>query len=112
VVYREIEKARQEKVIGNSLEAAVVYHVPVGHLRDAWQGQESIVEEIMMVGSFRLEARTDEEHAHASVSRTPHKKCARCWRHRAYVGTSKEHPDLCDRCEKVVARVTSKVGST
>jgi isoleucyl-tRNA synthetase len=107
VVYREIEKARQEKVIGNSLEAAVVYHVPVGHLQHSWQGQESIVEEIMMVGSFRLEARRDEENAHASVSRTPHKKCARCWRHRAYVGTSKEHPDLCDRCENVVARVTN-----
>jgi isoleucyl-tRNA synthetase len=111
VVYREIEKARQEKVIGNSLEAAVVYHVPVGHLHNAWQGQESLIEEIMMVSSFRLKA-GDDETVHANVSRTPYKKCARCWRHRAYVGTSKEHPDLCDRCEKVVARVTNKVGST
>ena len=104
LVYRAIEKARQEKVIGNSLEAAVVYHVPVGHLLHSWQGQESILEEIMMVSSFRLEARTDEEFVHASVSRTPNKKCARCWRHRAYVGTSKEHPDLCDRCEEVVVK--------
>ena len=79
VVYREIEKARQEKVIGNSLETAVVYHVPVGHLHNAWQGQESLIEEIMMVSSFRLKA-GDDETVHANVNRTPYKKCARCWR--------------------------------
>src|SRR5262249_37201198 len=56
VVYREIEKARREKLIGNSSEAAVVYHVPIGHLSHPWQGQESLLEEIMMVSSFRLEA--------------------------------------------------------
>ncbi len=111
VVYREIEKARQEKVIGNSLEAAVVYHVPVGHLHDAWQGQESLIEEIMMISSFRLKA-GDDETVHVNVSRTPYKKCARCWRHRPAVGASAAHPDLCDRCESVVARVTNKVGST
>jgi isoleucyl-tRNA synthetase len=110
VVYREIEKARQEKVIGNSLEAAVVYHVPVGHLHNAWQGQESLIEEIMMVSSFRLKA-GDDETVHANVNRTPYKKCARCWRHRPAVGASAAHPDLCDRCESVVARVTHKVGS-
>jgi isoleucyl-tRNA synthetase len=101
VIYREIEKARQEKGIGNSLEAAVVYHVPIGHLQKAWQGRESTVEEKMMISSFRLSAE-DIEAVRATVSRTPYKKCARCWRHRAYVGTSKTHPDLCDRCEEVV----------
>jgi len=102
VVYREIEKARQEKVIGNSLEAAVVYHVPVGHLWNAWQGQESAIEEIMMISSFHLKA-GDSEAVHATVTKTPYAKCARCWRHRDYVGKSKTHPDLCDRCEKVVS---------
>jgi isoleucyl-tRNA synthetase len=34
--------------------------------------------------------------------KTSYKKCARCWRHRPTVGMSKEHPDLCDRCESVV----------
>src|ERR1700676_2244423 len=110
VVYREIEKARQEKVIGNSLEAAVVYHVPVGHLHNAWQGQESLIEEIMMVSSFRLKA-GDDETVHANVSRTPYKKCARCWRHRPAVGACVAYTDLCDRCESVVAHVAHKVGS-
>jgi isoleucyl-tRNA synthetase len=43
------------------------------------------------------------EEASALVTRTSYKKCARCWRHRPTVGTSKVHPDLCDRCENVVA---------
>jgi isoleucyl-tRNA synthetase len=39
----------------------------------------------------------------AKVAKTSYQKCARCWRHREYVGKSKTHPDLCDRCEKVVS---------
>lgn len=105
VIYREIEKARQEKVIGNSLEAAVVYHAPIGHLLNTWQGEESTVEDIMMISSFRLSAE-DIDAVHASVSRTRYAKCARCWRHRPTVGTSKAHPDLCDRCENVVSALS------
>ncbi|MBS0461860.1 MAG: isoleucine--tRNA ligase, partial [Proteobacteria bacterium] len=32
----------------------------------------------------------------ASVS--PHRKCIRCWHHRADVGSHPEHPDICGRC--------------
>jgi isoleucyl-tRNA synthetase len=108
VVYREIEKARREKLIGNSLEAAVVYHVPIGYLNHAWQGRESLLEEIMMVSSFRLEAGSDDT-VYATVERTRYKKCARCWRHRPAVGTSTEYPDLCDRCESVVSAIGKNV---
>jgi len=109
VVYREIEKARHEKILGNSLEAAVVYYAPVGHLFNSWRGQEAIVEEVLMISSFRLDS-GDEAAVRADVTRTKFQKCARCWRHREYVGKSKTHPDLCDRCEKVIAEAeaTSK----
>jgi len=46
--------------------------------------------------------------ASASVTKTPYKKCARCWRHRPSVGTSEAHPDLCDRCESVVVATISE----
>jgi isoleucyl-tRNA synthetase len=106
VVYREIEKARRAKLIGNSLEAGVVYQVPIGHLIHPWQGRESLLEleEIMMVSSFRLEAGNTDA-IRATVDRSHYKKCARCWRHRPTVGASKAHPDLCDRCESVVTRL-------
>ena len=33
-----------------------------------------------------------------TVTKSPHAKCERCWNYRASVGTSDEHPTLCDRC--------------
>ena len=32
------------------------------------------------------------------VQPSKHKKCIRCWHHRAEVGVDKSHPELCHRC--------------
>ena len=32
------------------------------------------------------------------VAPSVHKKCIRCWHHRADVGTHAAHPDICGRC--------------
>jgi isoleucyl-tRNA synthetase len=97
VIGQAIEKARQEKLIGNALEAAVV-------LRSNSDVTAKIdreeLEEFFILSDLRIE---QVKEASASVTKTAHQKCARCWRHRPYVGTSKQHPELCDRCEKVVS---------
>ena len=36
------------------------------------------------------------------IEATKNKKCVRCWRHRADIGASPSHPDLCPRCVDVV----------
>ncbi len=38
-----------------------------------------------------------------TVAPSEHAKCARCWHHRADVGTHSEHPELCGRCVENVA---------
>ena len=38
------------------------------------------------------------------ISKTKNPKCERCWRHRASVGSIKEHPTLCDRCAGVLSQ--------
>jgi isoleucyl-tRNA synthetase len=106
VIGQAIEKARQEKLIGNALEAAVVLN---SNSDVTAKIDKEELEEFFILSDLTIQPAQE---ATASVTKTAYKKCARCWRHRAYVGTSKEHPDLCDRCENVVARVTSKVGST
>jgi len=68
-------------------------------LDDWWLSQTELLAQILIVSEVKLEKR---ERLQITVTKTPYKKCARCWRHRAYVGTSKAHPDLCDRCESVV----------
>src|SRR5205809_671805 len=97
VIAQAIERARQEKLIGNTLEARVVLHSDSDVTEKV--GQEEL-EEFFIVSDLTIHQATE---ASASVTKTPYAKCARCWRHRATVGTSKAHPDLCDRCENVIA---------
>jgi isoleucyl-tRNA synthetase len=96
VIGQAIEKARQEKLIGNALEAAVVLRT---NSKVAAQVSKEEMEEFFILSDLTIEQSSEPS---ASVTKTPHQKCARCWRHRESVGKSKMHPDLCDRCEKVV----------
>jgi len=98
VIGQAVEKARQEKLIGNALEAAVVLHCDE-RLANAIPKEE--LEEFFILSDLKLEAAQEPS---ASISLTPNKKCARCWRHRAAVGTIPAHPELCDRCAEVVKK--------
>ena len=96
IVGQAIEHARQEKVIGNTLEARVVLNSD-SDVTERIPKEE--LEEFFILSDLTIHRANE---ASASVTKTPYKKCARCWRHRPTVGTSKAHPDLCDRCESVV----------
>ncbi len=97
VIGQAIERARQEKLIGNALEAAVVLQSNSDVTTKI--GREEL-EEFFILSDLTIEQGKE---ANASVSKTTFAKCARCWRHRPAVGRSQAHPDLCDRCEKVVS---------
>jgi len=96
VIGQAVERARQEKLIGNALEAAVV-------LRCDPEAISSIpneeLEEFFILSDLKIEAGTEPA---VSISKTAYAKCARCWRHRSTVGASAAHPELCDRCAAVV----------
>ena len=36
------------------------------------------------------------------------KKCIRCWKYWDHIGTHADHPELCDRCTKVMLDLQSK----
>ncbi len=97
VIGQAVERARQEKLIGNALEAAVILRCDQSSI--AGISKEEI-EEFFILSDLTIENGTDVE---ATISRTPFQKCARCWRHRSSVGASAAYPELCDRCEDVVA---------
>jgi isoleucyl-tRNA synthetase len=96
IIGQAIEKARQEKLIGNALEAAVILHCDE---RFATSIPREELEEFFILSDLQLDAAKDPS---ASIARTLHRKCARCWRHRPAVGTIAAHPELCDRCAVVV----------
>jgi isoleucyl-tRNA synthetase len=99
VIGQAIERARQDKLIGNALEAAVVLHSD-SDVTDKISKEE--LEEFFILSDLTIHKAKE---ASASVTKTPYGKCARCWRYRPSVGTSKALPDLCDRCESVVTRL-------
>ena len=96
VIGQAIEKARQEKMIGNALEAAVVLK---SNSDVTAKIDKAELEEFFILSDLTIDPAKE---AGASVTKTGYAKCARCWRHREYVGKSKTHPELCDRCEAVV----------
>jgi len=100
-VTQAIETARQQKLIGNALEAYVVLSLPKEHR--IHQLNVSEIEEFLILSHLDLIA-TDGE-SNALVSKTPYPRCERCWRHKPTVGIDPAHPHLCDRCAEVVAHL-------
>ncbi|HEY4258380.1 MAG TPA: isoleucine--tRNA ligase [Candidatus Udaeobacter sp.] len=98
VIAQAIERARQERMIGNTLEARVVLNSN-SNVTEKIDKEE--LEEFFIVSDLTIHQAKE---ASASITKTPYAKCARCWRHRLTVGASKAHPDLCDRCESVLTR--------
>jgi isoleucyl-tRNA synthetase len=96
IIGQAIEQARQEKLVGNTLEARVVLNSD-SDVTEKLTKEE--LEEFFILSDLTIQQAKEPS---ASVTKTPYKKCARCWRHRPSVGTSTAHPDLCDRCESVV----------
>jgi len=103
VIAQAIERARQEKLIGNTLEASVVLHSD-SDVTEKVDREE--LEEFFIVSDLTIHRAKE---ASASVTKTTYAKCARCWRHRPTVRTSTAHPDLCDRCESVATALEKAV---
>src|SRR5438067_8376956 len=98
VIGQAVERARQEKLIGNALEAAVVLRCQPDAVAEISHEE---IEEFFILSDLKIEPGQEPI---ALISKTAYKKCIRCWRHRPAVGTSAAHPDLCDRCEAVVEK--------
>jgi isoleucyl-tRNA synthetase len=106
IIGQAVEHARQEKLIGNTLEARVVLNSD-SDVTEKISKEE--LEEFFILSDLTIQQANE---ASASVTKTPYKKCARCWRHRPTVGASKAHPDLCDRCETVVTAMSRSTPQT
>jgi len=99
-VLKELEKAREEKLIGNSLEAQVQLTVPEAE-GELLRKYEQDLCALFIVSAVTVEAGSASELG-VRVSRAPGAKCQRCWNYSPHVGASREHPELCRRCEDVV----------
>lgn len=102
-VLKELEQARENKLIGNSLEAEVTLKVPSLKM-ELLHKYEKELASLFIVSSVRLVG-LDGEELQVEVVKAPGEKCQRCWNFSPYVGKSRVYPHFCKRCEQVVKEI-------
>ena len=98
----ELEKARQAKQIGKSLEAKLVVNGSGPLLVDAKLNLDSL-RELLNVSQVQLENGGGET-VFATVSKADGQKCERCWHWETDIGANAAHPTLCGRCVEAVSQ--------
>jgi isoleucyl-tRNA synthetase len=93
----ELEKARQSKLIGKSLEASVVFDNSVIATIITDETYDDL-QELLNASHVGGGATAGE----ITVVRAPGHKCERCWHWETAVGANAEHPTLCPRCVEAV----------
>jgi len=96
----ELEKARQAKAIGKSLEARVILRGGDPLLVDAKTHLEYL-RELANVSQLEIELGGNGV-VPIQVVRAEGQKCERCWHWETDVGSSREHPTICGRCVEAV----------
>jgi len=99
VVYQQaIEPARQAKTITKPLEASITLEVPADQIARLDEVKKEL-EEFFIISEVHFVPGAE---VSATLAKSPHAGCARCWRFVPTVGQIAAHPDLCDRCAEAV----------
>ncbi|MCM8778322.1 MAG: isoleucine--tRNA ligase [Candidatus Omnitrophica bacterium] len=117
IVMRAVEKERIKKIIGDSLEAELIFYVSEEKLYRYLKDKDfTNLAEIFLVSEVRLnrvdkiplESFRDEEllpNFGVEVMRASGNKCQRCWNYSLTVGKDSIYPDICNRCLKVMTMI-------
>lgn len=112
-----LEKKREAKIIGASLDAKIYLTVEHPQLKQILQANLRDLARVFIVSQVFLtdEKRPDREETvwnssafsenlkiSVSVERADGLKCVRCWNFSTVVGTDKEHPELCGKCLEAI----------
>ena len=105
-VNRALEAARNEKVIGKSLEAKVV----IGN-NDHFKAAEFLqqfndLQQLFIVSQVEVTEKVDNgneyQHGDIRIEHASGEKCERCWNYSETLGSVGELDHLCPRCQEVV----------
>ncbi len=119
-VNKVLEQARIEKLIGSSLEAKALIHIPHKQLGDAIKALNPVkgngIDELRYLlltsqvelldsaeGLQGLEYTAQTEDWRIAVVKADGQKCDRCWNYSTRMGESAEHPLICERCVAALA---------
>ncbi|WP_099158012.1 isoleucine--tRNA ligase [Virgibacillus ndiopensis] len=104
-VLKALEKARNEKVIGKSLEAKLTI-VAKDNKTNEVLAQIPHMHQLLIVSHVDVIENADGvseyRYVDVKVEKHPGEKCERCWVASETVGEDKDHPELCTRCADIV----------
>ena len=100
-VNKHLESARQEKRIGNSLQAKVTLEIPQGEMLDLLSQYGNQLAAVFIVSQVECK-QSDSAELSVEISDADGEKCQRCWKYSPAVGASGEHPEICDVCLETV----------
>jgi isoleucyl-tRNA synthetase len=106
MVLPELEKARQAKLIGKSLDAKVEVTLEDDDLvRANVESSKDSVQELLNLSQFEVRFAKKTEIPNLPIVRVAHadgQKCERCWHWETDVGSNPDHPTICARCVEAV----------
>ncbi|MEQ3659444.1 MAG: isoleucine--tRNA ligase [Glaciecola sp.] len=101
-----LEKARNEKVIGGSLEAKVILYV-TEEKAEALAKLKDELRFVLITSEAEVKGLSEKTDTAVSLSdnevfvdvlKADGEKCSRCWHFKEDVGSDPKHPELCNRC--------------
>jgi isoleucyl-tRNA synthetase len=111
---KALEEARIQKRIGHPLDAAVtisakkdLYDVLKPYAEDL--RFIFIVSKVVLLKDEKLDGSFKSENLAGlsiKIEIAAGEKCERCWVHETSVGSNKEHPSICGRCQKALAEMS------
>jgi len=109
-ITKALELARNDKIIGHSLDAAVSLALPHNLLQGLQNYRDElrsicIISAIEIVDEGKIEGGYKSQEYPGLVIKvmpSPFSKCERCWIHDSTIGHDKEHPALCKRCVQAI----------
>lgn len=110
-VNKALEIKRQQKFIGNSLEAKVILYVDEANYK-ILEGYRTFLPTLFIVSAAEVvkdQSLPDNSYKSPLISgmavlieKAQGKKCSRCWNWSVTVGKYKDFPELCARCHEVL----------
>ncbi|MCK4617555.1 class I tRNA ligase family protein, partial [Candidatus Aerophobetes bacterium] len=101
---KKLEEAREAKKIASSLETGILIHGPTS-LISLLESLGDGLKEVFIVSEVKLKVAPEIK---IKVKRAGGRKCERCWNYSLRVGEDKKHPNLCERCLKVLTGFTKE----
>jgi isoleucyl-tRNA synthetase len=104
-VLKQLERARGDGLIGNSLEAKVTLRA-VGSEFAVLEKSCADLPVLFIVSEVAV-VKGEAADLEIVIERAPGRKCERCWNYSTFVGRSPDHPTFCARCDSVVRTIVS-----